>query len=528
MIPPPRGAAHVRGPAVRTRPLLPALLLFLLAACGRERAIEITSGPLLSHVGATEATVVWTTDARADGAVHCFTTEDGPTARDDARVTVHRLRVAGLHPGTTYNYRVRSGGARSGLFRFTTAPAQPVKFTVAVYGRSAGAPQQHARIADAILAHDPALVVHTGGYADADDETSWHAEFLAPARPLYTSRAFVPAAGPGEKGSTRFDHTFPTPTGARWHSVRRFHVELFCLDLGQSVAPASPQHDWLRSAIRRSTARWKIAVCDLPLLSGDPGQRRPGLRHSLFPVFYRTGVDLVLTGGRVYERTDPLGTGKAPEANALVCVSTLAAGPLGRVRAMPWTAHSAPTHGYLLIQADADELAVTARAVDGRELDSTVLRKTQKGRQVERAHSAEAVEAFLAFSPPYGFGVGTLGPEPTRRTFAATVTNPYPTPIDGELRWRTDAAEGWTMHPATVPIHVPPRAARRFTFAATIDAAHPRPAPLFAFAAGERELAARQSPFEVMLDRGEARPAEPRPKPRTGATSGRKDEPSEP
>lgn len=97
-----------------------AMFLCAAAAGITSSAIEITFGPYLQQVGPDEAVVVWGTDARAvswvetapDDDLH-FYAEERPKyfqTHLGRKVvgTLHRVRVDGLKPGTTYRYRVFS------------------------------------------------------------------------------------------------------------------------------------------------------------------------------------------------------------------------------------------------------------------------------------------------------------------------------------------------------------------------------------------------------------------------------------
>jgi purple acid phosphatase-like protein len=97
-----------------------------------------TTAPAVSALSATpafdgSATVTWTTNEPADSRVDYGTTTSlGQSATDAALVTAHSVRLTGLTPGTTYNYRVRSA---DGSANATTAPAAanpPATFRTAV------------------------------------------------------------------------------------------------------------------------------------------------------------------------------------------------------------------------------------------------------------------------------------------------------------------------------------------------------------------------------------------------------------
>jgi len=74
-----------------------------------------TAAPAISARTATasadgSATITWTTDEPSDSRVDYGTSPTAltPTPTDAADVTAHSVRITGLTPGATYNYRVRS------------------------------------------------------------------------------------------------------------------------------------------------------------------------------------------------------------------------------------------------------------------------------------------------------------------------------------------------------------------------------------------------------------------------------------
>jgi len=94
--------------------------LALLTGLVSAGAIEIIHGPYLQNVGATEATIVWISDSVSVGWVEIMpndgsefyncTREKIFDARSGIRneSTVHAVKITGLEPGSSYNYRVYS------------------------------------------------------------------------------------------------------------------------------------------------------------------------------------------------------------------------------------------------------------------------------------------------------------------------------------------------------------------------------------------------------------------------------------
>jgi hypothetical protein len=97
-----------------------------------------TTAPTISAVSATaafdgSATVTWTTNEPSDSRVdYGTTTALGQSATDGALVTAHSLRLTGLTPGTTYNYRVRSADGAGNATTSPVAANPPATFRTAV------------------------------------------------------------------------------------------------------------------------------------------------------------------------------------------------------------------------------------------------------------------------------------------------------------------------------------------------------------------------------------------------------------
>ncbi len=91
--------------------------------------------------------------------------------------------------------------------------------------------------------------------------------------------------------------------GGRWYSLRRGPVEFFLLDTNVNAA-WQHQLPWLKAALARSTAPWKVVVGHHPLYTaGFYGDDAAGIAR-LAPLFKRHGVQLYINGhDHNYERT---------------------------------------------------------------------------------------------------------------------------------------------------------------------------------------------------------------------------------
>jgi hypothetical protein len=85
---------------------------------------------------------------------------------------------------------------------------------------------------------------------------------------------------------------------------------MFSIDSNQTLAPGSPQHQWLEQALAQSTAAWKIVQVHHPMMSVISKvhyRETSKLPADLGPLLAKYGVDLLVTGHEHwYERSRPL------------------------------------------------------------------------------------------------------------------------------------------------------------------------------------------------------------------------------
>ena len=97
-----------------------AIIAMLLCAAYSAQAIKIIHGPYIQSVSETEATIIWVTDAKALSWVEVAPDDETHFYRHSRQKfyqtyfgkrvygTVHKVRLTGLKPGTTYRYAVAS------------------------------------------------------------------------------------------------------------------------------------------------------------------------------------------------------------------------------------------------------------------------------------------------------------------------------------------------------------------------------------------------------------------------------------
>ncbi|MCI4398646.1 MAG: metallophosphoesterase, partial [Acidobacteria bacterium] len=116
-----------------------AIMSGMLVWCGAVYATTIVHGPRIGLVTGTAATIYWDTDTAGVGTVSWGTTNSyGSSLAETSSVTAHRLTITGLAGGTTYHYKVATGGVSSADYTFSTAVPAGTDFTFITMADSRG------------------------------------------------------------------------------------------------------------------------------------------------------------------------------------------------------------------------------------------------------------------------------------------------------------------------------------------------------------------------------------------------------
>lgn len=158
----------------------------------------------------------------------------------------------------------------------------------------------------------------------------------------------------------------PFGMAGRWYTVRRGPVELFMLDTNMNT-PWQHQLPWLRKALERSTAPWKVVVGHHPIYSSGFYGDDPAAIARLTPLFKRYGVQLYINGHEHhYERSQPL------EGTTYLVVG----GGGATLRSVVPDAHAAravSVHSFAELSASDHELEIVGWDATGRQIDRAVL-----------------------------------------------------------------------------------------------------------------------------------------------------------
>jgi len=129
-------------------------------------------------------------------------------------------------------------------------------------------------------------------------------KFEKPYKPILDAGIkFYATLGNHDETSQRFYKPF-NMDGKRYYTFKKDDVEFFVLD---STYMNPPQVEWLKDALSKSSAKWKIAYFHHPLYSsGEKHGSEEDMRLIVEPLFVQYKVDAVFAGHEhFYERIKP-------------------------------------------------------------------------------------------------------------------------------------------------------------------------------------------------------------------------------
>lgn len=330
---------------------------------------------------------------------------------------LHRARITGLRPGTTYHYQVAitgPNGQRSELplVPLHTPPAsgRPLRFVV--YGDSRSGHSVHAQVVQSLLVEDPDLILCTGDVVERGTEDGDWDRYFAVAAPLLERIPLFMAPGNHEyalrrQGAQRlfqlWDRLFvPQPPAAAlatgkvdagaaalsvvprdksgldeatlprgYYSFDLSSVHFVALDSNQ--ARSADQLRWLDADLSRAALRRPRAIIvwmhDGPYSMGWHGDNGVLIRDYV-PLFEKHRVNLVFSGhDHDFER------GRRGQLNYIVTggggaeLRPLKCGVPGKRRCKHPPLAFFNEHNYVSVEVLPDALRVCPKRIDGTALE---------------------------------------------------------------------------------------------------------------------------------------------------------------
>lgn len=358
-------------------------------------AATLARYPYLQNVGPDHATILWTTTddpgrgevvATAGGREHRAPSAVRPFFPEETGLTLvfflHRVKLTGLSPGTTYAYSIRINGADplAGMVPLSFRTAAPGAFSFLVVADSGDGKSGQQIIARRMETEDARFVLHAGDLA-YENGTFAQLEhyFFSVYRALLMRVPFFVVAGNHDyydRDGAAYRASFVQPEGPggeRYYSFDWGDVHFTALDTNTPLVEAAEGRGemlrWLDQDLSRTRRLWRVVFMHhLPFANShhkdDPDCAR--VASHVVPILERHGAHLVFTGHEHnYQRTLPRRAGAFAEAGpGTVYVTTGGGGadvhplePDARLAAGAALSH--------YVRVDVGDSEMVVRAIDG-------------------------------------------------------------------------------------------------------------------------------------------------------------------
>lgn len=264
---------------------MPFLRLLLLTSLAVISVAAQVSGPYVTHVTPTSASVMWIT---------------GPTGQP-ATFQVQGQRLDNLKPGKRYEYEVPNGVRGS----FTTPPRDNGDFTFVIFGDNRTRHDVYRKVSAAVAAAKPTFVVHTGDQVERGRIAEQWPVFFDISKEWLRTSVFFPSLGNHEQNSPFWYQFFGRQRGYYSQDWGPIHWVILNSDAGNAVPPEGvegfwkEQIAWLEQDLAANQkAPFRFVVFHHPpftaVLRRQEGAARIAAR--LLPVFRKHRVNGVFAG----------------------------------------------------------------------------------------------------------------------------------------------------------------------------------------------------------------------------------------
>lgn len=315
-----------------------------------EEKLDIIHGPYLQAVTESSATVVWFTNKNCVSRVEyapCASNEFRTVVAShhgliDANARIHKITLAGLQPGISYNYRVTSreivkfepyevvygDTIAEGPYRVQTWNPRKDKFSFCVVNDIHGKADRLESLLDLIPLATMDMVFLNGDMID-----HWSREnqvfdgfldvcvkrFAREMPPVYI-RGNHETRGALARGLLDY---FPTPNGQYYHAFHHGPVSILVLDSGEDKPDSNKEYSglvdfdaymaeqtkWLRETVRDESfrrSRYRIAFTHMPPFANGRAYGITRIRELWSPILNEANIDLAFSGHtHRFARIDP-------------------------------------------------------------------------------------------------------------------------------------------------------------------------------------------------------------------------------
>lgn len=336
-----------------------------------------------TDVGTRGTTLEWGADTsyghKTPGFWFAYPTDLG--GNDPPSVGMHQVHLCGLTPGTTYHYRVGTGAHVSADATFSTAPADGRPVRILVAGDSRGNAATWGQVMHAGAMDAPDLALFTG---DANDlgsiQDDWESWFGA-AKGVLEHLPLMMVHGNHEINSRHYYSQFPLPGNQQWYSFDFGPAHFVALNdtPTDNATIAGVQAQFLDGDLGQTAQKWLLATHHRPEYTSSTGHDPAAdLQQAWESILDRHKVDLVLNGhAHAYERSHPLQAGQvvADGQGPVYIVEGGGGADPYDVAPRPFTAKAVKSFGYVILDITAQQLTMTAKALDGSVIDSYSISK---------------------------------------------------------------------------------------------------------------------------------------------------------
>jgi len=308
---------------------------------------------------------------------------------------LHSFKVA-LAANTKYHYSLNARlsskedfTASVGPYPVRTLPAggsgisggKDKKFTFAILGDSRTHPKDWAKVAAAVVAKKPVLVVFVGDMVTAGrTDHQWDEQYFSPAKDFFATIPYFAVIGNHEQNAPLFPLIFQTPGGGKNWSQEVGSVLLIGIDGSMDWESGSDLTKWLEDILAKSKAKFIFLNTHYPAWSSGPHSKlnkagRPRQKSArvaqnvLMPLLKKYNATAMFAGHEhFYERSEP--------TDGVTMIVTGGAGaPLyGKVenaeKQNPYSKVFASEHHYTLLTVDGDVCTMKVLTPEGKVIDT--------------------------------------------------------------------------------------------------------------------------------------------------------------
>lgn len=396
-------ATQRRGPAKPRTVLFWIVVIILIAYAMYAIApwilpVRIVEGPMVQRPAQDAATLVWYTSRPTDCTLAVLVGGQEQTMPAEASGRRHSARVAGLEPGRTYPYEIRTAERPlTDEVAFQTNPTPAERFHFIVFGDSGKGNREQYLLAQRMRAFEPLpdFMLHTGDLVYPDGARHrYNDRFFTPYRHLLARAPFWPCLGnhdvDNEGSAEGYSEVFDLPENGPaglppehnyWFDFGACRVVVIDSNLDETtlrdaVAP------WLVAALSAEPApTWRFVSMHHPPYTAGKYTPDERIQRTLVPAFERAAVDVVFSGhDHNYQRTKPLLGGQPVSADEGVIYVITGAGGAGLYEPRPpqpdyVVASEFEHHSFTHVTVVGPELTLRQIRSDGELIDEYTMRK---------------------------------------------------------------------------------------------------------------------------------------------------------